>query len=39
LHEFRDIYRTKMGADPSAQVEPMQIRLVEGATPVRVRAR
>lgn len=39
LHDYSDIFRTKMGSDPPASVAPMTITLKPDAKPVRVRVR
>ena len=39
LTEFRDIFRTKLGNDPPADVEPMTIKLKPDAKPMRVKLR
>lgn len=39
LVEFADIFRTQMGSDPPADVEPMEIRLKPDSSPVRVKLR
>ncbi len=39
LTEYRDLFGTKMGADPPAKVPPMVVTLKPGAVPVRVRVR
>lgn len=39
VEENRDIFRTKIGADPPANAPPFQIELKENARPVKVRQR
>ncbi|ETN01924.1 hypothetical protein PPTG_23990 [Phytophthora nicotianae INRA-310] len=39
LLEFQDVFRTSFGHDPPVRVEPLRVRLREGATPVRTNAR
>ncbi|RHY79166.1 hypothetical protein DYB31_006090, partial [Aphanomyces astaci] len=35
LMEFRDVFRLKFGRDPPVKVEPLKVRLEEGAMPVK----
>ena len=39
LHEFRVLFRTKLGADPPANVTPMTIKLKPDAKPIRAKLR
>ncbi|KAJ0392214.1 hypothetical protein P43SY_008832 [Pythium insidiosum] len=39
VHEAMDLWRTKLGADPPAKLEPLRVKLVEGTVPYRARAR
>jgi len=39
VFEFADIFRTSLGADPPAAIEPMRIMLKRDAAPVRVKQR
>jgi hypothetical protein len=39
VHEYADIFRTRLGADPPANVPPMKIKLRPDACPIRVKVR
>ncbi|KAE8906246.1 hypothetical protein PF005_g1953 [Phytophthora fragariae] len=39
LYEYRDVFRVSFGSDPPVRVEPLRVRLHEGAAPVRINAR
>jgi hypothetical protein len=39
LTECKDVFRLKLGADPPANVNPLSIKLRDGAEPVRMSAR
>ncbi|KAE8980295.1 hypothetical protein PR002_g24168 [Phytophthora rubi] len=37
--EYRDVFRVSFGTDPPVRVEPLRVRVREGAAPVRINAR
>ena len=39
LHEYRDIFRSRLGSDPPMKVKPMKIQLRKGAVPFRAKQR
>jgi hypothetical protein len=39
LDEYRDVFRVSFAKDPPIDVEPMEIKLQEGARPVMARSR